>query len=127
MPTFKIEVVEVRHVRCDYWVEVDDVNDLEDVIRKAEDGETVHEEYGKYDVHEREIAGEPVLRDLTPLEHVRRHLDKDARENLDDVVNDAMDGKASDINNGGEDAQLRFLIEEFGESEAIKAIKAING
>ena len=43
---------------------------------------------------------------------------------LDDLVHDVMSGKASAINNSGEDAQFAFLKEEGWTVEAIeKAIK----
>jgi len=62
MPTFKVEVTEYRSVRATYWVEVDDVEDIEEVKDKALSGETVHEEYGKhYDVMERDVLEEPTL------------------------------------------------------------------
>lgn len=44
---------------------------------------------------------------------------------LDDIVQDAASALASDANNGGMDAQLSFLVEKCGWSEAdiIKALE----
>ena len=39
-------------------------------------------------------------------------------EGLDDLVHDAYSKQASEVNNGGLDSQVRFLIESYGTSHA---------
>ena len=42
---------------------------------------------------------------------------------LDDLVHDLASNPASDINNGGMESQIRFILEEMGEEAGCEAIK----
>jgi hypothetical protein len=44
---------------------------------------------------------------------------------LDDVVHDIKSEEASSINNGGPDGQVRYLVEQLGEEEALKQVRAL--
>jgi hypothetical protein len=43
------------------------------------------------------------------------------RDELDEMVHDAFSKQASDVNNQGEDAQLKFLAEGFDDFKYFKA------
>lgn len=43
-------------------------------------------------------------------------------DHFDHIVHDCASNTASDINNGGFEAQLRFMLEEWGEEETRKAV-----
>jgi hypothetical protein len=86
MPTYKVQVTEVRHVECSYWVDVQiEVGDeFEEARRLAEKGETVHEKKYGYFIAGRIVSGEPKLDDLTPKEHLECQADGLEEGSLDD-------------------------------------------
>ena len=43
---------------------------------------------------------------------------------LDDIVHDILSGQASEINNGGIDDQVEFILEHCGKEQGIKAIRS---
>ena len=43
-------------------------------------------------------------------------------EDLDETVHDLTSSTASDINNGGLDAQVRYLVKEMGPEEAERQV-----
>jgi hypothetical protein len=46
-------------------------------------------------------------------------------EELDDVVHDAASSLASQVNNGGPDAQVDFLVDQFGVQGTINLVKFV--
>jgi len=124
MPTYKVDVTEIRHVGCSYWVDVqiEAGDEFEEARRMASAGDTVHEQEHCFGVHDRVVEGEPKLEDLTPREHLDCQADGLEEGALDDVVHEILAAKASDVNNGGKAEQLAFLLEELGEEEAIKVV-----
>ena len=125
MPIFKIDVTEVRHVRCTYWVETKSPNAFETVYHKAEQGDTVHEQQGKMEIHEREVTGEPDLDNQTPFDRIMERA-RELRlecEDLEPLVDAILSKRATFVNNSGKYAQIRLLLEELGEHEAIGALK----
>jgi hypothetical protein len=128
MPIYKVEVEEIRHVQCSYYVDVQiEVGDeYREARRLAGKGETVHEKEHCYTVEDsRAIVEEPKLHDMTPLEYLEHQAEgMDDDDDLSDVVHDILAEKASGINNGGLTEQLQFLLDEVGEEEAVKIINS---
>jgi hypothetical protein len=124
MPIYKVEVTETRHVECTYWVDVqiEAGDELEEARRLAKKGVNVHKQEHCYTRPLIVVKEEPKLDDLTPREHLQCQADGLSAGDLDDVVHDILAAKASDINNGGRDEQLAFLLEELGEEEAIQVV-----
>jgi hypothetical protein len=129
MPIYKVEVEEIRHVQCSYYVDVQiEVGDEYQEARElAEKGETVYEKEHCYTVEDfRIVMEEPKLHDMTPLEYLEHQAEgMDDDDDLSDVVHDILAEKASGINNGGLTEQLQFLLDEVGEEEASKIINDI--
>jgi hypothetical protein len=74
------------------------------------------------------IHSAPVRTDLERSVPARRmvalaeELNVDPR-GLDDVVHDLVSNTASEINNGGLEAQIAYLLDEVGEAETAQAIR----
>lgn len=68
------------------------------------------------------VSDEDVKRLVELLQGARDQ--ETVQENLDELVHETKAGEAAEVNNGGYDAQARYLIETLGAKEAEAEIRS---
>lgn len=117
MGIYKVVVRELQRAIATYYVEADDQDEAEARAEKklkiSKSGETICDH---------SIETYPVKVDAVPVDVLVAGLTPDKQDWLDDLIHSIKSQEASELNNGGPEAQVKYLIEQLGIEGATEEI-----